>query len=204
MNPWRNVTLFFMFANFYVNPWYNVTYFLCVWISLRPWSILSLSFYACDFFYQSEPNNNETEKQGTEMKGGVMVSKVTQGSPADKTDLRIHDIITQVRLLSGKTKRKGKKLMTSFLVMKVMTSFLVMKLMTSFLVMKLMISFTVMKLMTSFLWWIWWHHLLLWNWWHHSLWLHHLLWWSWWHYFLKTSFWFTAGFLVRKITKPLI
>lgn len=68
--------------------------------------VLSLSFYVCDFFCQSEPNNNETEKQGTEMKGGVMVSKVTQGSPADKTDLRIHDIITQVRLLSGKKKKK--------------------------------------------------------------------------------------------------
>ena len=58
------------------------------------------------FFCQSEPNNNETEKQGTEMKGGVMVSKVTRGSPADKTDLRIHDIITQVRLLSGKKRKE--------------------------------------------------------------------------------------------------
>ena len=159
MNPWRNVTLFFMFANFYVNPWYNVTYFLCVWISLRPWSVLSLSFYACDFFYQSEPNNNETEKQGTEMKGGVMVSKVTQGSPADKTDLRIHDIITQVRLLSGKKKER-----------KEIDDIIPCDEIDDIISCDEIDDIIYCDEIDDIIYYDeWWHHLLWWNWWHHSL-----------------------------------
>ncbi|XP_062620869.1 E3 ubiquitin-protein ligase PDZRN3-B-like isoform X2 [Saccostrea cucullata] len=45
--------------------------------------------------YTPEPNNNEAGKE-EEMAGGVVVSKVTEDSPAEKIGLKIHDVITQV------------------------------------------------------------------------------------------------------------